>query len=197
MSRWQEMQPMGDEAAAPPASSSDAKIANQRRLIESSLFAGGPANYVNRVYLLFSGWLLTVFALFGSLVWSNTFFNFVPTHAFTDFSTIWYLPLVLQGPAATVLHLTRHKRSLRWLVFLVGFTILCLVIAIIQFASAMYGAVAIYALTIYTGGNGAYQVGIFLAVFVGLGILLVEIFHLIVAIFLATPPPSSLRPRRM
>lgn len=154
------------------------------RLRQRIDYDGGDWTFAYRLYLLFTGWMLTAFSLGGILVWSNTFFNFWPASAFTDFSSIWYLPLVLQGPVVQILLAMRHTKSQRWLFVTIVFTVVCLAIALVQFASAVYGAVVIYAPTIYTGSNGWYQVGIYVAVFVSLGILLFEIFHLICACFL-------------
>jgi hypothetical protein len=143
--------------------------------------------------LEFSGWILAVFAL-GVLVWSNTFYNFVPTAAFKDFSSIWYFPLLLQGVAAEVLRWT-WRRPLAWRVVVVAYTSLCTLIAVIQFASAMYGAIAVYSPLVYTGSNGWYQVGIYFALAMTMVILLFELFHLLCAINLM-PPPCCARRRQ-
>jgi Protein involved in vacuole import and degradation len=101
----EEREPEGEETEAEPLEGEEEEDDEEARLRETyannSLLVYAAKNGLIRglVYLqrlIFTGWFLTAFAL-ALLIWSNTFYHFVPTAPFTDFSSIWVLPIVLQG----------------------------------------------------------------------------------------------------
>lgn len=125
--------------------------------------------------LEFSGILLTAFA-FGILVFTSTFYNFTPAVFFTDFSTVWLLPLLLQFVPPFILAWT-HRNNARWPMVILLYTVLCLLIVIVEFASALYAIVNIYNAT-YSGSNNWFAIGGWVAAFILFVLLLLEIYHL-------------------
>jgi hypothetical protein len=131
--------------------------------------------------LIFTGILLSIFS-FAILVFSNTFYHFMPTTFFTDFSTVWLLPVLLQGFAGYILQWVRRGDK-RWPLVILGYSIICLVIIIVELISAIYASVTIYNSS-FSGANNWFAVGIYYADLILFALLIAEFFHLVCAVAL-------------
>ncbi len=131
--------------------------------------------------LIFTGIILTA-GSFAILVFSNTFYHFLPTMFFTDFSCVWLLPVLLQAFAGYILQWVRRGDK-RWPLVIMGYSVLCLLIIIVELISAIYASATVYNSS-FSGSNNWFAVGIYYADLILFIMLIAEFFHLVCAIAL-------------
>jgi hypothetical protein len=146
----------------------------------------GPHWMRKRDFTIITGVVLGVLAVIMILLGLPGLYNFIPRFFFVDFGSIVSLPLVIQALLPWFVQLTTSK-LLRLIIF--AYALFCLLIDILQFASALYSTIY----STFSAGSTWYAVGIFAADILTLFMIIFGIWHAVMAglLYFAKPPPRE------
>jgi hypothetical protein len=132
-----------------------------------------------RGWVLFSGFALAVLATFLLVLTPTGFYAFVPGIFFTEFASVFAIPIVLQFILPLFLFVTQTIQ-LRFAIFI--YACFCGVVALFMLASSLYGTYA--AASSNFSGPLISSIGIYVAMVLCLLIAIFELVHIIFAVML-------------